>query len=188
MQRLCFSRLLSLIVVSGEDEVMCYEAYITIIMTKQKAVGTKSNIGLSAEEYLKEVDPKTASLVAHPKTPTKTLTNVYIGGMDTLSWSQSCHSGNFCSDETWVDTETTLFLYEDEECQKSAGLVAIYNGKRVGDNSSLLATAIAAYLAKAPVSLHYTESNEPYARSHGRLRAVMRLWFHRCTPCCCEED
>jgi hypothetical protein len=162
-------------------------------MKKQKAEATKSNSGLSAEVDLEEVDPKTASLVAHvleskPKAPTKTLTNVYIGSMGTLSWSQSCHSGHSCYDETWVDTETTLSLYEDEECQKSAGLVAIYNGRRVGDNSSLLAIAIAAYLAKAPVGLHYIDSHESYARSHGRLRAVMRLWFRRCTPCCCEED
>ena len=162
-------------------------------MNEQKAVATESNIGLSAEIELEEVDPKTASLVAHvleskPKTPTKTLTHVYIGGMNTLSWSQGCHSGRSCHDETWVDTETTLFLYEDEECKKSAGLVAIYNGRRVGDNSSLLAIAIAAYLAKAPVSLHYIDSRESYARGHGRLRAVMRLWFHRCTPCGCEED
>lgn len=160
-------------------------------MQKKLKVVAKE-VGASAELQLKKLDPLTASLVTHshqpkPKSP-KILTNVYIGVMDTLSWSQDCHSGNFCSSEVWIDTETTLTLYKDKRCQRPAGLVAIYNGGRVRDNSSLLSTATTAYLAKAPVGLFYLDSNEPYARSHGRLRAVIRLWFNRCTPCGCEED
>jgi len=153
---------------------------------------TKLSNTLSAEPQLNKLDTRSGSLVAQSLQPKpiapKTLSNVYIGGMDTLSWSQYCHSGNVCHSETWVDTETSLFLYKDKECEKTAGLVVIYNGGRVADNSSLLTTATAAYLAKSPVSLHYIERNEPYARSHGRLNAVIRLWFRRCTPCGCKEE
>ena len=119
----------------------------------------------------------------------KTLTNVYIGEMNMLSFSQHCHSGNinYCSSEVWIDTETALTLYKDKECRKFAAYVAIYNDGRVRDNSSLLATATTAYLANAPVTLQYLESNELYARSHRRLFPVVRLWFDRCTPCGCEE-
>lgn len=137
------------------------------------------------EEALRELDPATTELLSTP--PVKTLTNVYIGRMDTLSWSQDCHSTGNCSSDVWVDTETTLHLFEDEDCEESAELVAIYNGDRVGDNAALLSTAQTAYLAKAPVSLHYVNSQEPYARGHGRLRAVIRMWFSRCTPCGCND-
>ena len=146
----------------------------------------------NVETILGKQDPKTAQMVkgshkqAQPKT--QTLSNVYIGAMDTLSWTQYCHSGGPCYSEVWVDTETTLHLYEDAKCEKSAGLVAIYNGGRVRDNSSLLATATTAYLANAPVSLHYINVDEGYSRGHGRLNAVIRLWFTRCTPCGCEGE
>jgi hypothetical protein len=160
-------------------------------MAKLKAkVKTKKDIELSAEPELTKLDPHTASLVTGaPKLKAESpvhISNVYIGGMNTLSWSQNCHSGNSCYDEVWIDTETTLFLYKDKDCKESAGLVAIYNGGRVRDNSSLLATATAAYLAKAPINLIYVNSSEPYARGHGRLRAVIRLSFRCCTPCGCE--
>lgn len=145
--------------------------------------GIERRLRSKIEEELLELDPETAEILARP--PFRTLTNVYIGGIDTLSWSQDCHSTGDCHSQVWVDTETTVSLFKDEDCNESAGLVAIYNGDRVGDNSALLATATMAYLAKAPVSLHYIESAESYARGHGRLRAVVRLWFSHCNPCGC---
>lgn len=150
-------------------------------MSRDPAQNPDLRLATDIDEHLYELDPDTADLLS--EVPIRTLTNVYIGGMNTLSWSQDCHSTGDCHSEVWVDTETTLHLFEDENCNESAGLVAIYNGDRVGDNAALLSTAQAAYLAGAPVSLHYAESKEPYARGHGRLRAVLRIWFNRCDPC-----
>ena len=161
-------------------------------MGKRKQSGrSRRSISPDSESQLKKLDPMAANFLAgiqQPKPkPLKTLSDVYIGAMNTLSFSQACHSGSYCSNEVWIDSETTLRLYKDKQCRRFARHLAIYNGGRVRDNSSLLTTAVAAYLAKAPVTLQYLESNEAYARLHGRLFPVVRLWFERCTPCGCEE-
>ncbi len=157
-------------------------------MATKSRTPARPRLESQVETKLRRYDRKTGDLVAGKEVAKDTggpelLGPVYIGHVDTLSWSQQCHSYESCSPENMVDTETTIIVYHDQACRRTAGVFAIYNGGAVKDNSALVQTAMTAYLAKAPVWFWWKNVSEPYSRSHGRLRAVLRMWFHHCDPC-----
>lgn len=116
-----------------------------------------------------------------------TLSGKYIGSITTYSWVQVERlQGLTYWDRRW-DTVTLLTLYHDADCKQVVkGELLIYNGKDAGDNSSLIATADAAYLAKAPVELSYGNVVLGLGVAYGLYNAIYRVAFERCTPCGCK--